>query len=313
MQAVLGFRHRHDLQIITVSVVAQVGHVVVKLADEAGRCGPYFQQDVGIGGPWPARGIVLEEDMIGANTRDAGQHRAIDGVDVIAPHCRELVLDAQAQRVVAFGIGALSGDPLLVIVASREDTGHRFTEQVVIARGQIPGAAGELCLADHLGHRLAGGADHRLQGLHPVDGAVDALGGDPDIGRDGDRLARVHLDEVDHPTGLLGCFAGQVHIPGLEIEIGVGGGGRKGVGQHMARQQGADKPERRGDDHPAHQPPERAHIAVIGDEGAGGHHLLFELGLHGLLGSRDAGLGQQGHKVHVRAQVHRVTSSSPNS
>ena len=294
-------------------MVALAAHVVVKLGNQAGRGSAHLQQDVGVGGTRTPRRLMLEEDVIGANAGNACQHGAVNRVYVIAAHRRELVLNTQPQGIVALGIGALGGDPLLVIVAGRQDAGHRFAQQVVIAWRQIPSGARELGLAHYASHRFAGRAHHRLQWLDPVDGAVDALGADPDIGRDGGGFARVGLDEVDHPAGLLCALANEIHIPRLEVEIGIDGGSSKGVWQHMARQEGADKPERRGDHHSAHQPPEGAHIAVVGDKGAGGLHLFFQLGLHGLLGGRHAGLGQQGHKIHVGAQVHRVTSRSPNS
>ena len=47
--------------------------------------------------------------------------------------------------------------------------------------------------------------------------AVDALGGDPDVGRDSDGVARVGFHEVDQASGLLGRLAGEIHIPGLEV------------------------------------------------------------------------------------------------
>ncbi|MNT18873.1 hypothetical protein D3C72_1540990 [compost metagenome] len=224
------------------AMVALAAHVVVELIDEAGRGGPHLQQDVSVGGTGPPRGVVLEEDVIGADPRHARQHGSVNRVDVVAPHRRELVLDAQAERIVALDVAALGGDPLLVIVAGREDAGHRFAQQVVIPRGQVPGRAGELGLAHHPGHRFPGRAHHRLQGAQAIDGAVDALGGDPDVGRDSDGVARVSLDEVDQAPGFLGGLAGEIHIPGLEVEIGIVGGRGKAGWQHMARQQGADQP-----------------------------------------------------------------------
>ncbi|MNF74915.1 hypothetical protein D3C84_569610 [compost metagenome] len=81
----------------------------------------------------------------------------------------------------------------------------------------------------------------------------------------------------------------------------------------MGSQQRFDEPHGRGDDHGAHQAPERGDVGVIGNQRAGGLGLLLEFGLHGLGGGRHAGRGQQWQKVDVGALAHRVISKGPYS
>ncbi|MNF74916.1 hypothetical protein D3C84_569620 [compost metagenome] len=112
MKVVQGLRQCHHEQIVAVAVVTLGAHVVVELVEQAGRGLTHFHQHVSVRGTRPARPVVLKEDVIGTHAGHARQHAAIDGVDVIAANGRELGLNAQAEGVVVFLVGARGGDPV---------------------------------------------------------------------------------------------------------------------------------------------------------------------------------------------------------
>ncbi|MNF77842.1 hypothetical protein D3C84_599950 [compost metagenome] len=106
VDGVLGLWQRHHKQVIPVAVVALAPYVVVELIEQAGRGLAHLHQHVGVSGTGTARAVVFKEDVIGAHAGGAGQHAAIDRIDVIVAGGGELVLDAQAQGIVLLGIRA---------------------------------------------------------------------------------------------------------------------------------------------------------------------------------------------------------------